>query len=422
MKKIILWGFNRQIAEEIGKSGDIKVLRCFFERSKINKCRLDLDKYKPYDKNVYNQAYKFLDTYYICRNRPKQIYLRPEKFYDYVDFFNIYFQYFYNILEEDKPDALFFDNIPHIGPDVVFYAIAKAMGVKCVLFHQTLFANKVMYCSEVEKLGDAEHMMKLSDDTLKIEKKFKKNLFYMKKKRFGLGIFKNIRVMRHLYLSVVNLIKLPYTLAYRKRLKEHTTSDVDMSKNFVYFPLHLQPEMTTDSLGGIFSDQMLAIERVSEMLPEGWFVYVKENPYQDEFRRGRCFFQRLRMLKNVRLVPNETSTYELMEKSKFVATITGTAGWEALTGGRNVLAFGCAWYGRFPGAFRYSPDLKLDDIVNYSIDHSELQAAFDKYYQCLGDAVVVMDYRKMVKDFDAKKNSENVASLVGKLTRDWNPR
>ena len=116
MKKIILWGFDRQIAGEIEKLGDIKVLRCFCERSKINKCKLDLDKYRPYDKDVYNQAYKFLDSYYICRNRPKQIYLRPEKFYDYIDFFNIYFLYFYNILKEDNPDALFFATFPTSAP------------------------------------------------------------------------------------------------------------------------------------------------------------------------------------------------------------------------------------------------------------------------------------------------------------------
>ena len=200
------------------------------------------------------------------------------------------------------------------------------------------------------------------------------------------------------------------------------SKDIDLKANFVYFPLHLQPEMTTDSLGGVYRDQMLAIERVSELLPEGWFVYVKENPYQDEFRRGRCFFQRLKMLKNAKLVPNETSTYELIANSKFVATITGTAGWEALTGGRNVLTFGQAWYKRFPGAFVYSPDFKIDDILNYKIDHAELQREFDKFYKCLGYGVVVDDYKKMVKDFDREKNVAEVAKLLEKLTLEWRPQ
>ena len=422
MKKIILWGFSEKIAGAVEKLGNVEVIKCFCRRSKLNNCRIDLDEYRPYDKRVYEEAYKCLGRYFASRNRPKQIYLRAEKFYDYVDYFNIYFQYFYNLIADEKPDAIFFDNIPHIGPDIVFHEIAKAMGVKNVLFHQTLFPNRVMYCSSVEKLGDAEHMMKMSDDSFVIEKKFKKDLFYMRKNFLRVGIFRNIRVMRHLYLSVVNLIKLPYTLEYRRRMRACISKDVDFTKNFVYFPLHLQPEMTTDSLGGIYCDQMLAIERVSELLPDGWFVYVKENPYQDEFRRGRCFFQRLKMLKNVRLVPNETSTYDLIEKSRFVATITGTAGWEALTGGRNVLTFGHAWYKRMPGAFSYSQDFKLDDILNYKIDHSELQAEFDKFYKRLGEAVVVDDYKKIVKNFDAEKNVLSVARRVEKLALDWNPK
>ena len=157
------------------------------------------------------------------------------------------------------------------------------------------------------------------------------------------------------------------------------------------------------------------------MLPDGWFVYVKENPLQDEFRRGRCFFQRLEMLKNVILVPNETSTYQLMEKSKFVATITGTAGWEALTGGRNVLVFGNAWYKHMPGVFSYSDNLKLEDILNYKIDHSELQSEFGKLYKCFGIGVVVKGYEKIVKDFDPDKNIAKVARLIEKLTFDWDP-
>ena len=421
MKRIILWGFSKEIAAAVEACGDIKVIRCFFNRSKLNRCRIDLGSYKSYDKSVYAEVCKCFERYFISRNRPKQIYLRTDKFYDYADYFNIYFQYFYNLIVEEKPDAIFFDNIPHIGPDIVLHEVAKAMGVKNVLFYQTLFPNRVMYCECVEKLGDPEHMIKMSEDSFVIEKRFKKDLFYMRKNFLSVGIFRNIRDIRHLYLSVVNLLKFPYTLAYWRRMRAHISKEIDFSKDFVYFPLHLQPEMTTDSLGERYYDQMLAIERVSELLPEGWFVYVKENPYQDEFRRGRGFFQRLEMLKNVKLVPNETSSYDLIEKSKFVATITGTAGWEALTGGRNVLTFGHAWYNHMPGAFCYSNDFKLETILNYKIDHSELQAAFDKLYKCFGKAVVVEDYKKMIKDYDARKNVKNIAALVEKLATQWHP-
>ncbi len=422
MKRIILWGFTKEMAEAVENVKSIELIECFHSRAKFNHCKIDIDEYKPYDKDVYDKVYKSLPRYFVSRNRPKQMYLKCDKFYDYVDFFNIYFQYFYNLIKNEKPDAVFFDDIPHLGPDIIFFEIAKAIGIKTVILAQSLFPNRLMYCDSVENLGNAKHMMKLNDDEFIIEKKYKKDLFYMRKKFPTIGILKNIRSLNRAYLTIINILKFPYTIAYNIRINKHISKNIDLTKNFVYFPLHLQPEMTTDSLGGIYRDQMLAIERTAELLPKDWFVYVKENPYQDEFRRGRCFFQRLRMLKNVKLVPPNTSTYDLIEKSKFVATITGTAGWESISGGKNVLVFGQAWYKYLPGVFEYSKDFKLDDILNYKINHTELQLKFNKLYQSMGTCVVSKSYRKIIKNFDSTKNLSELAKLIAKLTNDWNPQ
>ena len=94
--------------------------------------------------------------------------------------------------------------------------------------------------------------------------------------------------------------------------------------------MQLQPEMTTATLGGIFNDQLLALECLARKLPPGWRILVKENPKQTAFMRGRLFWQRFDSIPNVVLVPMHTDTFTLTAKSQFVATITGTVGWGRL--------------------------------------------------------------------------------------------
>ena len=42
------------------------------------------------------------------------------------------------------------------------------------------------------------------------------------------------------------------------------------------------------------------------------------------------------------------------------ATITGTVGWEAITGGKPVIIFGRAWYKTLTGVYTFSPELDLE--------------------------------------------------------------
>lgn len=157
-----------------------------------------------------------------------------------------------------------------------------------------------------------------------------------------------------------------------------TVKSVDFTKKYVYFPLHLQPEMTTDVLGGKYVDQLLAIEKLRNMLPDDWYIYVKENPKQKSYMRGRYFFERLSLIANVVFVDRTIDTYKLMESAQFVSTITGTAAWEAITGGKNALIFGRAWFDHFPGIFRFEEIESIQEILQYRISHDDIQKETNK--------------------------------------------
>src|SRR3990167_10389371 len=135
-----------------------------------------------------------------------------------------------------------------------------------------------------------------------------------------------------------------------------------ISGSYVYFPLNMQPERSTSPQGGVFQDQILVAETVAAALPEGWTLVIKEHPSQWWLRgktryssaRYRGYYQRLAKIPRVRLVPIRASSFELTKRSKTVATITGTAGWEALARGKMPLVFGYPWYRDCGGVFRVS--------------------------------------------------------------------
>lgn len=430
MKKIIVWGFRTdtapiieklkeknicEIVEWFGRSKD-----CTFHLKNINSCNINIPEYKKYDKKLYDDVFKDFSLYFACHNRIKQTFHRKEKFYDYIEFFNIYFQYFYELLTSKNVDMIIFQNIPHLGADYILYKMANLMNIKTVLFYQSLFPDKFFYFYSLDDFGTFDSMKKIfGNERYLISKTYKKDLFYMKKpkKLKSLGIFKipKLEFFNQVYSLAFKLVRAPYILEYKNNLKKHVSKDIDFNAKFVYFPLHLQPELTTRILGGKYNDQALALERLSELIPDDWYIYVKENPKQTEYQRGNAFFKRLKSIKNLKLVPNDTNTYLLIEKCQFIATITGTAGWEAITGGKNVLTFGKAWYKKLPGVFEYSPDLDINDILNFKLNHDELENKFNELYTMMPSGIMDKDYKVMVKDFDAIKNNQTIADFLEEI-------
>jgi hypothetical protein len=132
---------------------------------------------------------------------------------------------------------------------------------------------------------------------------------------------------------------------------------VPLNVPYVYVALHLQPERTTSSLGGVFADQYLVIDMLARMVPAGWRVYVKEHPSQfyppfcGERSRHADFYREVSALPNVTLVSLSVSTFDLIDNARAVATVTGTVGWEAVLRGRPALVFGSAWYRHCDGVW-----------------------------------------------------------------------
>lgn len=111
----------------------------------------------------------------------------------------------------------------------------------------------------------------------------------------------------------------------------------------VYF-LHYQPEMNTLPEADLYCDQFQAIKKISDSLPVGAMLVVKEHPStfkeQTDLRwRPANFYDRIISLPNVILCSEKTNVFELIDEALFVSSISGVCLTEALARGKVAVTF-----------------------------------------------------------------------------------
>jgi len=99
---------------------------------------------------------------------------------------------------------------------------------------------------------------------------------------------------------------------------------LDSSSPFVFFPLHFQPEASTGAKGRHFVEQREAAAMISQSLPEGWKLVIKEHPHQYRrlYDRKNFFWQRIASIPNVIVVRHDTDDRELVSLSEGVVSLS----------------------------------------------------------------------------------------------------
>ncbi len=398
--------------------------------------------------DFYRSLFLFIDHMYRNGERGHSRSHKLDSFHDYQNFFHIVADMVATHLKQYKINTVFFGNIPHLGYDTIVYEVAKHLGIRTVLFTQSIFPNKYCSLGSVEDYGVLDkELAKNFNQPFHVEKNSFPELFYMKSVKQEVEEAGKLNLKDIAFISAYYLKKSPLSLLSPTKVKNifsqasdikrkfpkwrdpfksffhashfdyfHTIAEFekveyDLQKKFVYFPLHLQPEMTTSALGGRHVDQALAIEHLSLLLPDDWYIYVKENPKQAGFMRDPLFFHRLQRIKNLVFLPSYANSQELTQACQFVATITGTVGWEALRNGKNVLTFGKTWYNSFVGVSNYHKNIQLTDII-YPFEHQQLENGVGYFMAKMADGIVDGGYKENYPDFDKKVNEKAIADYL----------
>jgi hypothetical protein len=266
--------------------------------------------------------------------------------------------YAHGFLRHHRIDRVVHCNVPHFPFEYALHEVARALGLETRFMMQLAVKETFLVAKSIPGIydpltavleglgGGAPPALEPRMQTELERRTTRHKPFYMHNR--GVPLRTRLHTWQRRFFRF-KLRALPTAIAYRSARR--ASAHLDLSEApYVYFPLHLQPEATTLPLGGAYEDQILVVDSLIRALPEGWRVVIKENPKQRFDKREAALYHRIRSLPEVHLVGRDADSFDLLEGSKAVATITGTAGWEALCAGKPVLTFGNAFYRHAEGS------------------------------------------------------------------------
>lgn len=313
-------------------------------------------------------------------------------------------------IEISKPQVLIAAESPHDHCRYILFEISRYLKLPCYKFNNWTMAPLLMF----QNMENGEfYKSNVSPDSYESSSKIKKmiekylnvitnedyEVDYMRDQRKNKGDAKLGRIG-----TSTNLIKdfkhnigmfirkkynpiNPYNLglltrAYiidkrkknlRKSLKMNE-SFPDLNMNYVYFPLHFEPERTSNPDGGDYHDQFKVLSIIRNIIPDSYKIYVKEHPsqifYAEKGAKGRSslFYDLLNGLKSVELVKRDFNSQELIRNSKCVFTLTGTVAIESAILGKPCVVFGPAtYYSGCPNTINYTSNFNFEQINNLKI-------------------------------------------------------
>lgn len=133
-------------------------------------------------------------------------------------------------------------------------------------------------------------------------------------------------------------------------------------QNYVFYPLHKQPEASIDVIGRYYENQLSNIINIWRALPTDWKLVVKEhsNAIGD---RSFSFYKKLLSYQDIYLASDEIDSHQIIINSQAVITVSGTAAYEAAIIGKPALTFSNAFFNNLNKCFRIS----IDDLKNTTI-------------------------------------------------------
>ena len=185
-------------------------------------------------------------------------------------------------------------------------------------------------------------------------------------------------------------------------------------KNFLYFPLHTEPEAKILTSSPFFSNQLAVIENIARSLPIDYILYVKEHPGQGlKLWRSIEYYEKILNLPNVKLIHPTVNAQDLISKCSCVISISGSTGFEALFYKKPVILFSDEYYDCLSMVTKVNdlthlPQLISKILTSFRFNNKEFNALIISnnlksisfpYFQIMKDALTISLLQRKNKNY-----------------------
>ena len=431
MKKLLLVDFDLNIVNSIMEKTDWEIVILvtvnnervnIFKNNKRIKKILFIDEFYNND-NLEFLEYEDIKKFYYAQLKCENCYNRniidyqlgKENYYRGLSLVK-------KIYTENIIDIVLVCNINHGHTyDCLIVEMAKNLKISCFNIEDMLFNKSIIFNNITNQLLPVNNFNMQYDDSLFYTVDYDNdnlNAFGYNQNYIGnlvrkgayliggyLGII-FLGCIRHLDLrpdrfGVNFLNNLSNYLALKdiKRYLNKISANLDNNSSYIYYSLHFEPEATVAGRS-ILNSQIIIIKMISQLLPEGWTLYIKEHPHQFKCNtyafypflynsvifKSKNFYKEINKIPNVKFLKTEISPALIIKNAKAIATMSGTVALEAAKLNKPVLVFASerTIYNKCKGfykinSYRNCADAIKDIINEKNVDYSDIDEVCMKY-------------------------------------------
>lgn len=324
------------------------------------------------------------------------------------------FCFFYSKLREKAIDLIISAHSPHLPATMVFYGVCRLLGIKTVHIREVPNAPFCYLATDfssayLKSVPDALLLEKgvsiLVDDLNEISRARKEPLYMVQQRKtyrspvsktpptFDYSELRKARFFSEpadtrmtYHVDSVDFLSGSPSVAHagkggpKGELRRFKTAvaklqwdeyaslveQVDLGTEYVFFPLHYEPEKTSNPDGGEYYNTYEAVIAIRSFVPVEIPIVIKEHITQfhhdyDGYKgRSPYFYRAIKNLPNVKFVDSGALSRDLVENAMLTVCQTGTACLEAACLGKKSLLMGDVWFSSLPNVYR------MGDVENFA--------------------------------------------------------